>query len=196
MVLENEKCCIEIKIDETYTLDSTDNRHYDVTLNPCNYKKSDTSKTVSIHINLFEREFFIALIGPFDSYDSNCAVLEDEILTVLQDNTITQIRITDGTIIRHIDLDCFGCNFAIYKIENGYVLHGEIEITMLDHNFIKKWTFSGKDIFVSVSNKHSFEISDRSICLYDFEDNYYEIDFNGNLLRQIPFYRTTNAYFH
>ena len=183
MVLENENCCVDIKIDETYTVDSTDNRHYDVVLNPCNYKKSNMSKTFSIHVNLFESEFCIALIGSFYSYDYNCAVLDDEILTVLQDKTITQIRITDGTIIRHKELDCFGCNFAIYKVENGYIVYGEIEITMLDLGLIKQWSFSGKDIFASVTRKQSFEIRNNAICLYDFEDNYYEIDFNGNLIR-------------
>lgn len=186
MVLENENCCVEIKVDETYTVDSTDNRQYDVVLNPCGFKKSDMTKTFSIHINLFESELYVALVGPFYSYDDGCAVLEDETLTVLQDNTITQIRITDGTITHHIELDCFGCNFAIYKVKNGYVVYGEIEITMLNTEFIKKWSFSGKDIFVSVNDKQSFEIRDDIICLYDFEDNYYEIDFDGKLLRLIP----------
>ena len=60
MVLENEKCCIEIKIDETYTVNSTDNHYYDVILNPCNYKQSNRSKTFSIHIDLFEKKFDIA----------------------------------------------------------------------------------------------------------------------------------------
>lgn len=183
MVLVNEKCCVEIKIDETYTIDSTDNRYYDVVLNPYNYKKSDISKTLSIYVNLFESEYCIALIGSFYSYDYDCAVLDDEILTVLQDNKITQISIIDGTIIRYIEFDCIGCNFAIYKLENGYIVYGEIEITMLDLDFIKKWSFSGKDIFVSVSRKKSFEIRNNTICIYDFEDNYYEIDFNGNLIR-------------
>lgn len=183
MVLENEKCCIEIKIDKTYTVDSADNRYYDVVLNPCHYKRGNPSKTFSIRVNLFEREFYIALIGSPYIYDDTCAVLEDETLTILQDDTITQIRITDGTIIRHIELDCFGCNFAIYKIENGYILYGELEITMFDFEFIKKWSFSGKDIFASVSDKQCFEIHDHFICLYDFEDNYYEVGFDGNLLR-------------
>ena len=183
MVLENEKCCIEIKIDETYTVNSTDNHYYDVILNPCNYKQSNRSKTFSIHIDLFEKKFDIALIGPIYIYDDNCAVLNDEILTVLQDHIITQISVTDGTIIRHIELDSFGCNFAIYKVENNYILHGEIEITMLDADFIKKWSFSGRDIFASISGKQPFEIREKVICLYDCEDNYYEIDFNGRLIR-------------
>lgn len=182
MVLENETCCVEIKIDKTYTVDSADNRYYDVVLNPCHYKRSDLSKTFSIHVDLHGREFYIALIGSFYIYDDTCAVLEDETLTVLQDHTITQIRMIDGTIIRHIELDCLGCNLAIYRIKTGYVLHGEIEITMLDFDFIKKWSFSGKDIFASVSGRQPFEIRNNFICLYDFEDNYYEIDFDGNLL--------------
>ena len=180
MFLENEKCCIEIKIDECYTIDSTDNRYYDIVLNPCHYNRNDLWKTFSIHVNLFKHEFYIALIGPFYAYDSNCAILDNETLTVLQDNMITQIRITDGTMLRYIKFDCFGCNFAIYKVEKGYIIYGEIEITMLDFDFIKKWSFSGKDIFVSITNKHSFEIQRNVICLYDFKDNYYKIDFEGN----------------
>ena len=182
MVLQNEKCYIEISIDETYTLDSTDNRLYDVVLNPCNNKKGDFSKTFSIHIKLLESDLRIALIGPYYIYDSDCAVLDGDTLTILQDSIITQINITDGAMVRHIELDCFGSNFAIYKIEKGYILYGELEITMLDRNLIKKWSFSGKDIFASVSGKKPFEIKGNYIHLYDFENNYYKIDFEGNLV--------------
>ena len=45
------------------------------------------------------------------------------------------------------------------------------------------WAFSGKDIFASVSGKLPFEIKDELICLYDFEDNYYEIDFEGKHIK-------------
>ena len=45
------------------------------------------------------------------------------------------------------------------------------------------WAFSGKDIFASVFGKLQFEIKDELICLYDFEDNYYEIDFEGNSIK-------------
>ena len=40
MILQNEICHIEINIDEAYTVDSADNRHYDVTLNPGDYGPS------------------------------------------------------------------------------------------------------------------------------------------------------------
>ena len=76
MFLENEKCCIEIKVDTCDTVDSADNRYYDMVLNPCHYKRNNLSKTFSIHVNLFEYEFYIALIGSFYSYDLDCAILD------------------------------------------------------------------------------------------------------------------------
>ena len=69
MILQNEICHIEINIDETYTVDSVDNRHYDVILNPEHYRHNDLSKTLSIHIGLYAREFRVALIGPYHSYE-------------------------------------------------------------------------------------------------------------------------------
>lgn len=54
---------------------------------------------------------------------------------------------------------------------------------MLDSDFKKQWSFSGRYIFVSVSNRESFTICENSICLYDFENNYYEIDFNGKQIK-------------
>lgn len=56
---------------------------------------------------------------------------------------------------------------------------------MLDFNFNKKWSFSGRDVFVSVSRRKPFELCENSIKLYDFEDNFYEIDFMGNLISEI-----------
>ncbi|MEE0059753.1 MAG: hypothetical protein UE295_02875 [Acutalibacteraceae bacterium] len=182
MVLENDNCIIEIKVDETFTVDSTDNRHYDIIHNPCGYKHNDYSKTLAIYVNLFSKEYSIALVGSHYSYDYDCAILEDDTIIVLQNDTITVINIFDGSIIKYIEIDCFSCNFAIYKVKDGYIIYGELEIIMLDFNFVKKWSFSGRDIFVSISGKNAFELKSDSICLYDFLDNYYEIDYNGNLI--------------
>lgn len=83
------------------------------------------------------------------------------------------------------NLIVFGCNYGIFRVQNGYIIYGEIEILMLDFEFNKKWAFSGKDIFVSISGKKSFELCENSIRLYDFEDNYYEIDYMGNLIMEL-----------
>lgn len=64
----------------------------------------------------------------------------------MQDNRITKINIVDGSVLRHIQFECFGYNFGIYKVKQGNIIYGEMEITMLDFDFVKKWYFSEKDI--------------------------------------------------
>lgn len=184
MELQNDNCNIKISVDETYTVGSSDNRHYDFVINPQQSKHNDFYKVLSITIDLFYTEFCIALVGDYYSYESDCAILESEILTVLQNDTITQINIIDGSQLLFKTFDCFGCNFGIYKVQQGYLLYGEIEITMLDFDFNEKWKFSGKDIFVSITGKTAFELCENSIKLYDFEDNFYEIDFDGKLISE------------
>lgn len=182
MIIESNNCIIKITIDKTYTIGSADNRYYDIVHNPCSYTRNDLARTLSIHVNLFSHEYRIALVGPYNTFDYDCAILEDERLIVLQDNLITVISILDGAMIDKIEIDCLGCNFGIYKVKNGYIIYGEIEITMLDFEFQKKWSFSGRDIFVSITGKEPFELRENSISLYDFEDNHYEIDYNGELV--------------
>ena len=179
MVLQNDICNVNITIDTTYTVESTDNKPYDLIINPRHLGHSDMYKVFSVQINLFSKIIDIALIGDFYSYEKDCAVLEDELLTILQNDAIVQLNIIDGTMTNFKEFDCFGCNYGIYRVQNGYIIYGEIEIIMLDLKFNKKWSFSGKDIFVSMSEKKAFEIYENSIKLHDFEGNFYEIDFSG-----------------
>lgn len=184
MVLQNDICNVKISIDGTYTVESTDKKPYDLVINPSHLKHNDMYRAFSIQIDLFYKELSIALIGDFYSYDVDCAFLEDKVLTVLQNNAIVQIDVKSGIMLFFKEFDCFGCNYGIYKVKNGYIIYGEIDIIMLDINFNKKWSFSGRDIFVSVSGKRAFELCEDSIKLYDFEDNFYEIDYMGNLIAE------------
>jgi hypothetical protein len=191
VVLENEKCRVEIKEDKSYKVGSANNRHYDITLSPSGYERCEFYRTLSIDIDLFSEKLQIALIGSPYIGHSDIAVLEDEILTVLIDDTIVQLQVTDGIVVRVIDIDDFGTNFSIYKVEKGYVIHGEMTITMLDFDFQEKWSVGGADIFVTSSGEDSFEIQDDIICVHDFLGNYYEIDFEG---KQVKFIGVGDTY--
>ncbi len=162
-----------------YTINSADNRYYDLILNPDNYRRNDFSKTFAITIDIFSKIFNIALIGSFFSHDFDCAVIDEEVLTIMQKDTITQLNVLSCTLITHKRFECFGSNIGLYKVKSGYIIHGEVEILMLNENFDVMWRFSGNDIFISSSDKTSFELCESSIKLYDFNDEYYEIDFNG-----------------
>ncbi|GLB29457.1 hypothetical protein LAD12857_13800 [Lacrimispora amygdalina] len=182
MHLENDKYIVNIAVDTTYTVDSADNKPYDLVFNPDNMKHNDYSKTFCIEVVMQEQTKIMALIGGLYCYDSDCAILEGDILTVLQNNMITQIDFSSNRLVLHKVLDTFGCNFGIYRKSNYYIIYGEIEITRLNEQFEKVWAFSGGDIFVSQNERCPFELEDDKIKLNDWNGNYYEIDLNGNLI--------------
>ncbi len=184
--LRNEWCSVEISMDTTYSVESSDNRHYDVEWNPGNYGRNDYYKTFAIHIDLSDREMDIALVGGYYSYASDCAVLDGKVLTIMQDNMISQICIDDGLLILHKGFGCLGCTYGLYRVINGYLVYGEMEIVMLDLDFDKVWAFSGRDIFVSRTRENAFVLGEHTVKLYDWEDNYYELDFMGKLISDCP----------
>ena len=182
-ILQNDRYTIDITEDNTFTIDSTDNRKYDLLMNPTELKHSYKALRISVKGNVNQE---IVLIGDCLTFvQENCAILEDNILTVLLNNHITQINMETLEIVGGYEIDVFGTTFAIYRMVDGYLIYGEIEIIKLDNNFNIVWNFSGKDIFVSVSGKNAFELTAESIKLYDFEDNFYELDFDGNIVNHV-----------
>lgn len=186
MHLENELCSIEITIDPTYTVSSSGNRQYDLEWNPENlHGDHDHNTAFAIHISFACRVLDIALVGALNSYDTNCAVLDGNVLTIMQDNTISQVSVKDGALLLHKEFECWGCTFGLYHVSKGYVVYGEEEILMLDEDFHKLWGFTSRDIFVSCTRGEAFEVDERSIRVYNWFDDYYELDFSGKVIREI-----------
>ena len=181
--LQNEKYSVRITTAHTYIEESADNRSYDYILNPNKLGRNNMYRILCISVT-GTKNAEIALVGDYYTSDIDCAILEDNILTVLQNDYISQIDLETVQIIAGYELDVLGTTFSIYRMSDGYLIYGEIEIIKLDNEFNVAWKFSGKDIFVSITDKNAFELTDRSIKVYDFEDNFYEIDFNGNLIRE------------
>ena len=178
--LQNEKYHINITTAHTYIEESADNRRYDYILNPNKLGRNNMYRTLCISVT-GAKNAEIALVGDYYTSDSDCAILEGDILTVLQNDYISQINLDSVQVVAGYKVDVFGTTFAIYRMSDGYLIYGEIEIIKLDDGFNVVWTFSGRDIFVSISGKQAFELTEQSIKLYDFEDNFYELDFDGKL---------------
>lgn len=181
MHLENDLYAIQIGLDESYIVDSPDNKSYDKILNPANLEHNNLTSTFSITVTEAGNMKKIALIGEPFSCVSHCGVLENSMLTVLQNNTITQIDLKTKEIVQYKQFECFGCSIALYQCFDGYIIHGEVEIIKLNHNFEKKWSFSGADIFVTPDNQPTFEMTENRIKLYDWNGTYYELDLDGTL---------------
>lgn len=179
--LQNDKCRVSIK---EIRYDDLSSKKYRQILNPSNYANDELAKVFEIHIDLLGRELTLAIIGSHLADIENCALLDGQDLIIMMNEQFFKINVLDGTLINYKAHDVFGSNFALFKIENGYVAHGEVEILFLNEKFELTASFSGRDIFVSVSGKNPFVLTEDTIQLYDFEDNYYEIDFNGKIIKE------------
>lgn len=183
MVIENDSIKITIREDRTYTINSVDNKSYDSIFNPFKYTRNDFVKTMEVIIqNKFDEEVRIAIIGSIYGDDSECAVLKDRELIILIDSDIYVIDIDEYRLVKYQNIECTGTNFAIYLIDNGYIIYGELEIIKLDYELNKIWEFSGSDIFVTQDDKSPFLIDGDRIKIYDWNGIYYEIDLNGKLI--------------
>ena len=117
--------------------------------------------------------------------DSFVALHEDGLFFMLNDvlcifNPIT-LEITQKSAISPL-----GTMFEVHPFGKDYILYGEIEIYRISEDLKEKWSFSARDIFVRCgSNDSAFEMKDDRICLYDFLDNYYGIDYDGNIITDI-----------
>lgn len=185
MRLENNNYIIEITNDENYSLDSADNTMcYDYIYNPNNISREMMYTTFSTKIISPNKEIKVALIGGAYSFVEDCAIIKNDTLIILQNETVLLIDLPSGKLVNYINIDTFGCNFAIYEIASGYIVYGEIEILKLSFKFDVEWRFSARDIFVTVDDTPPFIICDKSIKLHDFNNNYYEIDFEGKLINE------------
>jgi hypothetical protein len=102
------------------------------------------------------------------------------------DDMLHVFNVNTGHLILQKHYDQLCTYFAIYPFDDAFIIHGECEIVKLNRDYDIEWRFSGCDIFVRQSRAdNAFMINGDTIQLYDFYDNYYEIDKNGKLIKDI-----------
>lgn len=69
--------------------------------------------------------------------------------------------------------------FEIFKIENGFIIHGELEITRIDNDEKVIWQNGGADIFVSQNGNDDFEVKENFVKATDWDNRIYKWNLNG-----------------
>ena len=65
-----------------------------------------------------------------------------------------------------------------------FILYCEMDIIRMNRNLDVLWDYSARDIFVRFhGDEPAFEMDIDRIKLYDFSDYYYEIDYDGKIIR-------------
>lgn len=180
MFLTNEKYEIAVSDAPHYSMNSTDNKTYDLCINVLEDSEyvhySSHEMEVQSYIN--EESFSIILIGSYcTKVFQNSGVLEDDILWLLLDDIILKIDLKDFSYTKHQIRKPFGTYYEIYRCQMGFLIFGEIELMLLDETFNECWRYAPREILFGAD---CLQIQDDCICFRDYEGNYHEVDWSGN----------------
>ena len=175
---------IEVLDVPIYTCDSADNsfvynKHY--------FSGDEQDYHTSKHgIKIFRDESIIDSCIVIGSYGptgvhQNSSLLDGDQLLVCCGNTVFCLTLPDLNLKWKTQADWATC-FQIFKHQDAYIVHGELDVTKLNKDGQVEWQFSGADIFVSIDNEVAFTIESDGILLTDFNKAKYKIDFDGKLL--------------
>lgn len=109
------------------------------------------------------------------------ALLDGKTLLVCCGYSLFSLELPTLDLNWQIQVDLAAC-FQVHKIHDGYLTHGEVEISKTNKQGELEWSFSGADIFVTPDGSRSFSISDEHIELIDWNYHKYIIDFNGEVV--------------
>ena len=163
-----------------YSFDSTDNKCYDSIIV---IEEKKFNKSIEIEVEHYGEIRTVLMVVPYYTpIDSFVAPHRDGLFMMLND-VVCVFSPDNASVTKQIRINPMGTMFEVHRLENDYILYGEMEIYRITQELIVKWFFSGRDIFVRYQgNEPAFLMKQDRICLYDFEDNYYEINFEGKLI--------------
>jgi outer membrane protein assembly factor BamB len=175
-----EKYRIDIYDDHAFTEGSADNvNQYDFAY----FGKSEYDFPSVYGIKVFQgdtliKSAVIGSIGGGTAIHETSTIIEKDRLLVCCSDTIFCLSIPDLTLLWRTQADQTTC-FEIYKYQDSYIIHGELEISRLDKDGKILWQQSGADIFTTLDGKDNFVITDNHILVTDWENRKYKFDFNG-----------------
>ena len=180
MVIEGDNVHISIT---TIPAASFVSSAYDLILPTVDSRSEYDLDAVTIEIVKNGKRSKVALIGDTSANETDCAVLNGDVLSVLQDWTLYHINIETCELVSTTKIDSWCPNFNIYRIQDGYIILGETDVTMLDHGFNTLWSFGGNDVFSPMDPAlKPIELCEDKIKLYDFNGDYYELNYSGKLI--------------
>lgn len=184
MYLCNDKWEIEI-YEINYNPESADNSvHPDMYVVICDdYSKmlcvsaSNVSHTLEKKIVLK-----VSFFTPHDEY----AFIEDNSLFLFLNDTVCEYDIQTEEMINKKSMDLTGTLFSVYRYKQDFIMYCEMDIIRMTRDLDVVWDFGARDIFVRYQGEEpAFEMMQDRIRLYDFSDNYYEIDYDGKVIKRL-----------
>ena len=171
-----------------YNFKSVDNKSYDkIIMIEDKSFTDDCSQGFEIEIEKYKEVQTVLVMATYLTPAKFSAFHENGLFMIFNNDILCIFNLETLTIEKQVKIKSMGDIFAVYGFEEDYILYGEFIIYRIAKDLSVKWEFSGRDIFVRYDgNEPAFIMKKDRICLYDFEDNYYELDNNGKLILDKP----------
>lgn len=176
---------IEIQKDDMFSINSVDS-HF--VYKNIYFTPSDYVLPTKIGLKIFEKEELIssAIIGSIGGgtgiHDTS-QIIENDKLIICCSDSVFCLSIPDLNLIWKTQADQATC-FEIFKLQDSFIVHGEMEITRLDSNGNILWQNGGADIFTTEKGVDDFEITDSFIRATDWENKTYKFSFDGKQIEE------------
>ena len=180
MRIRKGKYIIELSNDEFFSENSNDNiNNYDKVY----FEKSEFDFPTQIGIRIFEnnKEISSAIIGSIGGgtgIHTTSQIIENKEIIICCSDSIFNLSIPSLELNWKTKADQATC-FEIYKYQDSYIIHGEMEISRINNNGEILWSNSGADIFTTINGKNDFELTSNYIKVIDWENREYRFDYNG-----------------
>lgn len=173
---------ITVHTEPKYNPNSMDNLPYDKVI-PIEVPFDDFNTCFSINMEKDGESTSVLIIAPHYISVESCVLPHEKGLFMLLDNFVCLFDVEAKEIVKKVDLEPYGTTERPYIYGEDYIIHGEMNIYRVSKNLEIKWQYSGRDIWERYHGPEpAFEMKKDRICLYDFMDNYYELDYDGNLI--------------
>jgi hypothetical protein len=175
-----EKYKIEIFTDETYKVGSADNLNkYDLEYLEAENKRNSTFVGVKIYENQkLVKSTIIGSEGGNSGISENSKIIEENRILICCADKIFCLSFPELNLLWKTKTDYISC-FEIFKQNDFYIVHGEMEISKLNENGKILWQKGGADIFTTISGKNVFELNEKYILATDWENRTYKFDYDG-----------------
>ncbi len=180
---------VTVKEEKDFDLHSDYSKNYDAVFI---IKKPDLEeglfhKIISIRVESASTIKNVLIMSSYHTIVDKCAVPAGKCLFMLLNDIMVLFNPADLKIVDHKKLEhVMGTMIAVYSYKDDFIIHYEMDIMRVDRELNVKWNFGGSDIFCRwQSNDPAFVMKEDRICLYDFNEHYYEIDYDGNKICDI-----------
>ncbi|MFY7826017.1 MAG: hypothetical protein ACOVQ4_02770 [Flectobacillus sp.] len=175
---------LELLDEPIYRVDSVDN----IFSYTKQYSSSDGSQVSSskIGIKIYQHKELVESciiigIGGATAITQYSYIIASENILICCGDSVFCLSLPSLELVWNMKLDDVTC-FQIFQCQEDYLIHGELNITLVNLEGNIKWCFSGKDIFVSLTQEKAISILPEGILLTDFEQTKYKLDFDGKLI--------------